>query len=122
VVRVEADRGRLIQVVMNLVDNALRHTPAQGKVAVEVGRAGADAILTVRDTGGGIPYADLPRIFERFYVVDRSRSRERGGTGLGLSIARNLVEAHGGTLTAESVLGRGATFTVRIPAADGAEH
>jgi two-component system phosphate regulon sensor histidine kinase PhoR len=118
---VEADRGRLIQVVMNLVDNALRHTPAQGKVTVEVGRAGADAILTVRDTGGGIPYADLPRIFERFYVVDRSRSRERGGTGLGLSIARNLVEAHGGRLTAESVLGQGATFTMRIPAAADAE-
>jgi len=121
VVWVEADRGRLIQVVMNLVDNALRHTPAQGKVTVEVERAGADAILTVRDTGGGIPYADLPRIFERFYVVDRSRSRERGGTGLGLSIARNLVEAHGGRLTAESVLGRGATFTMRIPAAADGE-
>jgi two-component system phosphate regulon sensor histidine kinase PhoR len=115
-VLVDADRGRLIQVAVNLVDNALRHTPAGGKVTVELGRIGDDALLAVRDTGGGIPYADLPRIFERFYVVDRSRSRERGGTGLGLSIARNLVEAHGGTLTAESVYGHGATFTVRVPA------
>jgi two-component system phosphate regulon sensor histidine kinase PhoR len=115
-VEVDADRGRLIQVVVNLIDNALRHTPAEGKVTVEVRRSGEEAVLAVRDNGAGIPYVDLPRIFERFYVVDRSRSRERGGTGLGLSIARNLVEAHGGTLTAESEYGRGATFTVRIPA------
>ncbi|HTW83136.1 MAG TPA: ATP-binding protein [Candidatus Sulfotelmatobacter sp.] len=120
-VEVEADRGRLIQVAMNLVDNALRHTPALGKVTVEVTRAGEHALLIVRDTGAGIPYADLPRIFERFYVVDRSRSRERGGTGLGLSIARNLVEAHGGTLTAESIYGHGATFTMRLPSGGAAE-
>ncbi|GAC1580758.1 MAG: hypothetical protein NVS3B7_15490 [Candidatus Elarobacter sp.] len=118
-VRVDADRGRLMQVAVNLVDNALRHTPADGRVVVEVAREGRDAVLRVRDTGVGIPFADLPRVFERFYVVDRSRAREagdRGGTGLGLAIAKHLVEAHGGTLVAESVYRRGATFTMRIPA------
>ena len=71
----------------------------------------------MRDTGMGIPFVDLPRIFERFYVVDRSRSREHGGTGLGLAIAKHLVEAHGGRLAVDSVYGEGATFTMRVPAA-----
>jgi two-component system, OmpR family, phosphate regulon sensor histidine kinase PhoR len=114
---VDADRGSLVQVAVNLVDNALRHTPAGGSVTVEVRRDGNDALLRVRDTGTGIPFADLPRVFERFYVVDRSRSREHAGTGLGLAIAKHVVEAHGGSLVAESVYGRGATFTMRIPAA-----
>jgi two-component system, OmpR family, phosphate regulon sensor histidine kinase PhoR len=120
---VNADRGELAQVVVNLVDNALRHTPGGGAVVVDVHRDEADAVLSVRDTGTGIPFTDLPRVFERFYVVDRSRSRDAGGTGLGLAIAKHLVEAHGGSLTAESVYGRGATFTMRIPAAvtDGPE-
>lgn len=113
---VDADRNRLTQVALNLVDNALRHTPPGGTVAVEVARDADAAILRVRDTGAGIPYNDLPHIFERFYVVDRSRSREHAGTGLGLSIARHLVEAHAGTLSAESVYGQGATFTCRLPA------
>jgi len=116
-VLVDADRGRLTQVAVNLVDNALRHTPSGGRVTVEVRRDGADALLRVRDTGVGIPYADLPRVFERFYVVDRSRAREHTGTGLGLAIAKHIVEAHSGTLAADSVYGRGATFTVRIKAA-----
>jgi PAS domain S-box-containing protein len=117
-VDVEADRDRLAQVAVNLVDNALRHTPAGGLVTVEIAGDGAWALLRVRDTGAGIPHADLAHVFDRFYVADRSRSRGQSGTGLGLSIARNLVEAHGGTLTAESILGRGATFTCRIPRAD----
>jgi len=116
-VDVVADRGGLTQVTMNLVDNALRHTPARGRVSVELSRDGSDALLRVRDTGIGIPFADLARIFDRFYVVDRSRSREHAGTGLGLAIAKQLVEAQGGTLTAESVYGQGATFTVRLAAA-----
>jgi two-component system phosphate regulon sensor histidine kinase PhoR len=116
-VDVVADRGSLIQVTMNLVDNALRHTPAPGRVTVELSRDGADALLRVRDTGIGIPFADLSRIFDRFYVVDRSRSREHAGTGLGLAIAKHLVEAQGGTLIAESVYGQGATFTVRLASA-----
>ncbi len=112
---VDADRNRLTQVGLNLVDNALRHTPTGGTVTVEIAHEAANAVLRVRDTGRGIPYHDLPHIFERFYVVDRSRSREHTGTGLGLSIARHLVEAHGGTLTAQSVYGRGATFVCRFP-------
>ncbi len=112
---VDADRHRLTQVGLNLVDNALRHTPAGGTVTVEVVRENGNAVLRVRDTGRGIPYHDLPHIFERFYVVDRSRSREHTGTGLGLSIARHLVEAHGGALTAQSLYGRGATFECRLP-------
>jgi len=112
---VEADLHRLTQVALNLLDNALRHTPAGGTVTVDVASEGANALLRVRDTGSGIPYHDLPHIFERFYVVDRSRSREHAGTGLGLSIARHLVEAHGGTLTAHSIYGRGSTFVCRLP-------
>jgi two-component system phosphate regulon sensor histidine kinase PhoR len=91
-------------------------------VVVTVLAEGRDAVLSVRDTGVGIPFADLPRVFERFYVVDRSRSREHTGTGLGLAIAKHVVEAHGGTLVAESVYGAGATFSMRIPAAAEAEH
>jgi two-component system phosphate regulon sensor histidine kinase PhoR len=113
---VDADRHRLTQVGLNLVDNALRHTPTGGTVTVDVVHDGGNAVLRVRDTGRGIPYHDLPHIFERFYVVDRSRSREHTGTGLGLSIARHLVEAHGGTLTAQSVYGRGATFMCQLAA------
>jgi two-component system phosphate regulon sensor histidine kinase PhoR len=114
-VYVEADRDRLAQVAVNLVDNALRHTPAGGSVTVEVGHDADWALLRVRDTGAGIAFADLGQIFDRFYVADRSRSRGQSGTGLGLSIARTLVEAQGGNLSAESVLGRGATFTCRLP-------
>jgi two-component system phosphate regulon sensor histidine kinase PhoR len=115
IVEVFADRGALAQVTVNLVDNALRHTPAGGRVTVSVAREEHRSILRVRDTGSGIPFADLPRVFERFYVVDRSRAREHTGTGLGLSIAKHLVEAQGGELTAESVYGKGATFTMRLP-------
>jgi two-component system phosphate regulon sensor histidine kinase PhoR len=115
---VSADRGRLTQITLNLVDNALRHTPEGGRIVVEVRREGAAALLAVRDNGTGIPFADLPRVFERFYVVDRSRSREHGGTGLGLAIAKHLAEAHGGSLSAASVYGHGATFTLRIPASE----
>jgi two-component system, OmpR family, phosphate regulon sensor histidine kinase PhoR len=115
-VQVDADRGALTQVAVNLVDNALRHTPAGGNVTVAVERKGADALLCVKDTGVGIPFADLPRVFERFYVVDRSRAKEHTGTGLGLAIAKHLVEAHGGSLVAESVYGQGSTFTMRLPA------
>jgi two-component system phosphate regulon sensor histidine kinase PhoR len=112
---VEADRNRLTQVALNLLDNALRHTPGGGTVTVSVAADAENAFLRVRDTGSGIPYQDLPHIFERFYVVDRSRTREHAGTGLGLSIARHLVEAHGGSLSAQSIYGRGATFTCRLP-------
>ena len=114
-VQLEADPDRLAQVVVNLVDNALRHTPAGGTVDVEVDAEGGDAILRVRDTGAGIPYKDLPLIFERFYVVDRSRARKSSGAGLGLSIVKQIVDGHGGRVGAESLLGSGSTFTVRLP-------
>lgn len=109
------DPDRLTQVVVNLVDNALRNTPAGGTVDVVVERQGGPAFLRVGDTGSGIPYADLPHVFERFYVVDRSRARESSGTGLGLSIVKHIVEAHGGTASVESELGFGARFTCEFP-------
>jgi signal transduction histidine kinase len=114
-VRVEADPDRLAQVFVNMIDNALRHTPSGGEVRIELDAMGNDAILRVRDTGVGIPYRDLPHIFERFYVVDRSRTRESGGAGLGLAIVKGIVDAHGGTISTESMLGSGAVFTVRLP-------
>jgi len=114
-VTVEADPDRLAQVFVNLVDNALRYTPQGGAVRIRLDADGADAVLRVRDTGIGIPYKSLPHIFERFYVVDRSRARLTSGAGLGLSIVKQIVDAHGGSITAESTLGKGTTFTVRIP-------
>jgi two-component system phosphate regulon sensor histidine kinase PhoR len=114
-VRVEADAGRLSQVFVNLIDNALRHTSAGGRIRVELDARDSDAVLRVRDTGEGIPYRDLPHIFERFYVVDRSRTRGSGGAGLGLAIVKGIVDAHGGSIAAESMLGRGTAFTIRLP-------
>ena len=114
-VSVEADPDRLSQVFVNLIDNAIRHTPAGGSVTLELDANGNDAIMRVRDTGVGIPYRDIPHIFERFYVVDRSRTRESGGAGLGLAIVKGIIDAHGGTVATESMIGRGTLFTVRLP-------
>jgi two-component system, OmpR family, phosphate regulon sensor histidine kinase PhoR len=105
----------LALLVRNLLDNAVRYTPEAGTVSVDVTENGGRVTLAVTDTGIGIPSRDLPRIFERFYRVDRARSRETGGTGLGLSIARHVVEQHGGRIRARSELGRGSTFTVVLP-------
>jgi len=114
-VRVEADPDRLSQVFVNLIDNALRHTNAGGRVKIELDARDSDAFVRIRDTGEGIPYRDLPHIFERFYVVDRSRTRESGGAGLGLAIVKGIVDAHGGAISTESMLGRGTAFTIRLP-------
>jgi signal transduction histidine kinase len=114
-VRVEADPDRLAQVFVNLIDNALRHTQGGGRIRVEVDARDSDAVLRVRDTGEGIPYRDLPHIFERFYVVDRSRKRGSSGAGLGLAIVKGIIDAHGGAISAESMLGRGTAFTIRLP-------
>jgi len=111
------DPERLAQVVVNLVDNALRNTPSGGSIDLEVRHEGDTATLRVRDTGVGIPYSDLPHVFERFYVVDRSRARGSSGTGLGLSIVKHIVEAHAGQASAQSELGHGATFTCEFPIA-----
>jgi two-component system phosphate regulon sensor histidine kinase PhoR len=112
---VEADEQRLAQVFVNLIDNALRFTSEGGTVTVSIDVEEGHAVLRVQDTGVGIPFKDLPYVFERFYVVDRSRTRGVSGVGLGLSIVRQIVEAHHGTAEVESRLGRGSTFTVRIP-------
>ncbi len=103
--------------VRNLIDNAIRYTRRGGRVHVGLTTDEHDAVLTVRDTGVGIPTRDLPRIFERFYRVDRARSRETGGTGLGLAIVRHVVENHGGRVAVDSELGRGTSFEVHLPAA-----
>lgn len=107
----------LALMVRNLVDNAIRYTRAGGRVDVRLASADDEVVLTVADTGIGIPSRDLGRVFERFYRVDRARSRETGGTGLGLSIVKHVVENHGGTVTVRSELGVGSTFEVRLPAA-----
>jgi two-component system phosphate regulon sensor histidine kinase PhoR len=114
---IDGDPDRLAQVLVNLIDNALRHTPAGGRVEVSVVGGEAATSLVVRDTGVGIPFNDLRHIFDRFYVVDRSRSRDTAGTGLGLSIVKQIVEAHGGTVGVESEFGLGATFTCVFPRA-----
>jgi heavy metal sensor kinase len=114
-VTVHGDEGRLRQVFFNLLDNATKYTPSGGQVDVRVEQRGQEAIATVRDTGAGIPAEHLPHVFDRFYRVDRARSREQGGTGLGLSISRSIVTAHGGRIELESAPGKGTTCTVRLP-------
>lgn len=114
--QLDADPVRLRQAVGNLVVNAVRHTPPDGRITLHGHRDGDDIVLAVRDTGSGIAPEDLPYVFERFWRADRSRSRATGGRGLGLAIVRQLVEAHGGTVTVDSELGAGTTFTVRLPA------
>jgi two-component system, OmpR family, phosphate regulon sensor histidine kinase PhoR len=114
-VTVRGARGDLALLVRNLLDNAVRYSPEGGRVRVRLIEDAGRAVVEVEDTGIGIPSRDLPRIFERFYRVDRARSRETGGTGLGLSIARHVAERHGGRIEAESELGRGSTFRVTLP-------
>jgi two-component system phosphate regulon sensor histidine kinase PhoR len=116
-VRLQADPDRLAQVFVNLIDNALRHTPTGGTVRVEADADENDAVVRISDDGMGIPFKDLPHVFERFYVVDRSRARDISGAGLGLSIVKQIIDAHGGSVSVESMLGNGATFTVRLPIA-----
>jgi two-component system phosphate regulon sensor histidine kinase PhoR len=101
--------------ISNLLDNAMRYTKPGGRIRVEVAPQNGDARLTVSDTGIGIPSRDLPRVFERFYRVDRARSRDTGGTGLGLAIVKHVAEQHGGHVEAQSELGRGSTFVVTFP-------
>jgi signal transduction histidine kinase len=116
-----ADRERVHQVLFNLLDNAVRFTPAGGRVTVSASRHNGSVDVAVADTGPGIAAEDLPRVFERFFRVDESRSRDDGGTGIGLAIARSVVEAHGGRIWAESEPGRGTTFTFELPTAPPAE-
>ena len=114
-VTVLGDEGALRQLVRNLLDNALKYTPAGGRVRVTLRPEGDRAVVEVADTGIGIDPKHAERIFERFYRVDKARSRGLGGTGLGLSIVKHLAQAHGGTAEVESTPGRGSTFRVRLP-------
>jgi two-component system sensor histidine kinase BaeS len=116
---VNGDADRLTQVLDNLLDNALRHSPAGGVVQVETRRVGEEIVCCVSDQGPGIPAEHLPHIFERFYRADASRGRMSGGAGLGLAIARSLVQAHGGRIQVESRAGEGACFSLYLPAIAG---
>ena len=113
-VPLEADPRLIEQVLANLLDNAIKYTE-RGGVTVRVGRQGREVWCEVEDTGTGIPQEDEPRIFERFYRVDKARSREKGGTGLGLSIVKHIVLLHGGTVSVRSMLGHGSTFRFDLP-------
>jgi signal transduction histidine kinase len=116
---IEADRERIHQVLFNLLDNAFRFTPPGGEVTVRAVRENGSCEVSVEDTGPGIPPEHLPFVFERFYRVDPSRSREDGGTGIGLAIARSVVEAHGGRIWAESNVGQGSRFRFVLPTGFG---
>lgn len=112
---ISADRDKLYQVLTNLLDNALRHTPTQGNVTLTAAARDEGIVIEVADSGSGIASSALPHIFERFYVVDPARARGHSGTGLGLAIVKHIIEAHGGTITAESELGSGSIFRCTLP-------
>lgn len=120
--RVSATKGEVHQVIYNLTDNAVKYSGKNGKVRVELRHEDHDVVLTVADNGPGIPEEDLPKVFERFYRVDKARSRAAGGTGLGLSIVQDTVKKRGGTVSAANRAGGGAVFTVRWPEAEGGDH
>jgi len=110
-----ADPGKLAQVCYNIIENAIKYTPDGGTISVTLRRMGRDAVLDISDTGVGIPPEDLPHVFDRFYRVDKARSRDTGGTGLGLSIVQQIVRLHAGSVTVASERGKGTTFTVQLP-------
>jgi heavy metal sensor kinase len=112
---IAGDESRLRQVFYNLLDNAIKYTPEGGAIAVRAQWADRIPVVTVRDTGIGIPPEHLPHVFDRFYRVDKARSRAQGGTGLGLSIARGIIEAHGGHIELASTPGQGTTCIVTLP-------
>ena len=110
-----ADPGKLAQVCYNIIENGIKYTPDGGKIAVTLKRMGRDAVLEISDTGVGIPAEDLAHVFDRFYRVDKARSRDTGGTGLGLSIVQQIVRLHAGSVTVQSEKGKGTTFIVQLP-------
>jgi two-component system phosphate regulon sensor histidine kinase PhoR len=113
--RIWGDLDRLTESLINLLDNAVKYTPEGGTITIEAVAAGDGVRIVVTDTGIGIPPKELPRIFERFYRVDRARSREQGGTGLGLAIVKHIAEAHGGHIAVDSTVGHGSTFSLFLP-------
>ena len=112
---VVANRDQMEQVMVNLVDNAVKYTPSGGKVSVTAEVSEGRVRILITDTGIGIMSQDLPRLFERFYRVDKARSRQSGGTGLGLSIVKHIIESHGGSVAVESEYNRGSTFSFFLP-------
>jgi two-component system, OmpR family, sensor histidine kinase SenX3 len=114
---VYGDEIQLTSMFTNLVDNAVKYTPPGGRVEVVGGSEGSEIVISISDTGIGIPEGKIPRIFERFYRVDKARSKATGGTGLGLSIVRHVAQNHGGRVTVESAPNEGSTFTVFLPRA-----
>lgn len=119
---ISIDGPQMQRVLVNLVGNAIRHTPEGGEVRVEVGREDGHIHIAVSDTGEGIAAEHQPHLFERFYRGDKSRSRDTGGAGLGLAIARGIVEAHHGTINVQSEPGKGATFLIELPAGPQSAH
>ena len=116
------NRSLLRQALVNLVDNAIKFSDSGSEVFLTFGRSGDDFVVKVRDEGVGIPEADLPRVFERFYRTDKARSRELGGTGLGLAIVKHIARVHQGDVEVDSRLGEGTTFALRIPQAPGSQR
>ncbi|MCL5962401.1 MAG: HAMP domain-containing histidine kinase [Chloroflexi bacterium] len=112
VAMIKGDADQLKQMILNLVENAIKYTPAGGKITLSLGKEGRWAKMEVSDSGVGIPQEHLPHIFDRFYRVDKARSRGQGGTGLGLAIVKSIAELHGGEVTVTSSVGEGSTFTV----------
>ena len=109
------DFEKMTLVVINLLDNAVKYTPAEKEIVLKASSNNEGVEISVTDSGLGIPEKEIPRIFERFYRVNRTHSRNLGGTGLGLSIVKHIVEAHGGTISVQSLPDQGSTFTVTIP-------
>jgi heavy metal sensor kinase len=114
-VKVQGDRYRLKQVLLNLIDNALKYCPAGSRIQIRLAPADSGWLLEVKDNGPGVPRDQLYRLFDRFYRIDKARSRELGGSGLGLAICKSISEAHGGRIEAESGVGQGSTFRVTLP-------
>ena len=115
---VNGDRERIEQVITNIVSNAVKYTPDGGKIDMAVGTSGKNVFVRVTDNGIGIPEKDLPRLFDRFYRVDKARSRESGGTGLGLSIAQEILNQHKGSIEISSEYGKGTSVLITMPAAE----
>ena len=113
-VEIQADRSRLSTAVSNLIDNAIHYNRPGGTIRISTEQQNGTLNLSVADSGHGIPSDELQRIFERFYRVDKSRTRESGGTGLGLSIVKHAIESQGGTITVTSRVGSGSIFTIRM--------
>lgn len=112
---VRGDKIRIEQIIINIVSNAIKYTPDGGDIRLRLADRGNTVEIAVSDNGVGIPEEDIPHLFERFYRVEKARSSDKGGTGLGLAIAREFAEAHGGTISVESRVSEGTTFTVTLP-------